>query len=147
MCAGLGTRIYYAAHAGFDTHGNQVQSHANLWKDVSTAISDFTDDLKEHGLEKDAAILVFSEFGRRIKDNGTGSDHGSGEVAFVVGGSVNGGFFGECPSLEESDQAEGDLHFSNDFRSTYATILDKWLGLDPDPIVHGQFEQFGFIAN
>ena len=147
MCAGLGTRIYYAQHGSFDTHGNLLQAHAKLWQDVSTAIGDFTDDLSEHGLEKDAVILVWSEFGRRIKDNGTGCDHGSGGVAFVLGGSVNGGFYGEYPSLEEKDQSEGDLHYSNDFRSTYTTILDKWLGLDPDPIVHGQFEQFDFIAN
>lgn len=147
MCAGLGTRIYYAQHGSFDTHGNLLQAHAKLWQDVSTAIGDFTSDLTEHGLGKDAVILVFSEFGRRIKDNGTGCDHGSGGVAFVIGGPVKGGFFGEYPSLEEKDQSEGDLHFSNDFRSTYATILDKWLGLDPDPIVHGQFEQFDFISN
>ena len=147
MCAGLGTRVYYATHTSFDTHGNELQAHAKLWQDVSTAISDFTNDLVEHGLEKDAVILVFSEFGRRIKDNGTGCDHGSGGVAFVIGDPVKGGFYGEYPSLQEKDQLEGDLHFNNDFRSTYATILDKWLGLDPDLIVNGQFEQFDFIAN
>ncbi len=147
MCAGLGTRVYYATHTSFDTHGNELQAHAKLWQDVSTAISDFTNDLAEHGLEKDAVILVFSEFGRRIKDNGTGCDHGSGGVAFAIGDPVKGGFYGEYPSLQEKDQLEGDLHFNNDFRSTYATILDKWLGLDPDLIVNGQFEQFDFIAN
>lgn len=147
MCAGLGTRIYYAQHGSFDTHGNLLQAHAKLWQDVSTAIGDFTDDLEEHGLDKDTLILVWSEFGRRIKDNGTGCDHGSGGVSFVLGGAVNGGFYGEYPSLEEKDQSEGDLHFTNDFRSTYATILDRWLRLDPDPIVNGQFEQFDFISN
>lgn len=147
MCAGLGTRIYYAQHGSFDTHGNLLQAHAKLWQDVSTAIGDFTDDLEEHGLHKDTLILVWSEFGRRIRDNGTGCDHGSGGVSFVLGGAVNGGFYGEYPSLEEKDQSEGDLHFTNDFRSTYATILDRWLGLDPDPIVNGQFEQFDFISN
>ena len=147
MCAGLGTRIYYAQHGSFDTHSAELLAHSKLWQDVSAAISDFTDDLTEHGLEKDAVILVFSEFGRRIKDNGTGCDHGSGGVAFVIGDSVNGGFYGEFPSLQEKDQLDGDLHFSNDFRSTYATILDKWLGLDPDPIVNGKFEQFDFIEN
>ena len=147
MCADLGTRVYYAIHPGFDTHGNELQAHAILWQDVSTAISDFTDDLTEHGLEKDTVILVFSEFGRRVKDNGTGCDHGSGGVAFVIGDPVKGGFYGEYPSLQEKDQLEGDLHFSNDFRSTYSTILGKWLGLDPDPIVNGKFEQFDFITN
>ncbi len=147
MCAGLGTRIYYAQHGSFDTHGNELMAHAKLWQDVSTAISDFTADLAEHGLEKDTVILVFSEFGRRIKDNGSGCDHGSGGVAFVMGSSVKGGFYGEYPSLQEKDQLEGDLHFNNDFRSTYSTIIEKWLGLDSVPIVHGQFEQFQFIPS
>ena len=147
MCAGLGTRIFYVQHGSFDTHSAELLAHSKLWQDVSSAISDFTDDLIEHGLEKDAVILVFSEFGRRIMDNGTGCDHGSGGVAFVIGDSVNGGFYGEFPSLQEKDQLDGDLHFSNDFRSTYSTILDSWLGLDPDPIVNGKFEQFDLIAN
>ncbi len=146
MCAGLGTRVYYAQHANFDTHSNELLSHAKLWQDVSAAIGDFHGDLKEHGVEKDAVILVFSEFGRRINDNGTGCDHGSGGVAFVIGEAVNGGFYGEFPSLRAEDQLDGDLHFTNDFRSTYSTILNKWLGLDPDPIVNGQFEQFDFIS-
>ena len=147
MSADLGTRIYYAQHGSFDTHGNELQAHAKLWQDVSTAIGDFTADLAEHDLENDALILVFSEFGRRIRDNGSGCDHGSGGVAFVIGGSVEGGLYGQYPSLREQDHSEGDLRFSNDFRSTYSTIVDRWLGLDPVPIVHGQFEQFDFIPN
>ena len=147
MSADLGTRIYFTIHGSFDTHSGELLSHPKLWGEVSTAISDFIDDLKEHGLEDDAVILVFSEFGRRIQDNGTGCDHGSGGSAFVIGGGVNGGFYGEYPSLRKEDHSDGDMHFTNDFRSTYATILDKWLGLDPDPIVNGKFEQFDFIAN
>ena len=147
MCAGLGTRVYYARHASFDTHSAELLAHSKLWQDVSTAIGDFTTDLTEHGLEKDAVILVFSEFGRRIKDNGAGCDHGSGGVAFVIGEPVNGGFYGEFPSLREEDQLDGDLHFNNDFRSTYSTIVEKWLGLDPVPITNGKFEQFDFISS
>jgi len=147
ICAGLGTRICYAQHGSFDTHGNELMAHAKLWQDVSTAISDFTADLAEHGLEKDTVILVFSEFGRRIRDNGTGCDHGSGGASFVIGDPVNGGFYGEYPSLQEKDQLEGDLQFNNDFRSTYSSILEGWLGLDPVPIVHGQFEQFNLIPS
>ena len=145
MSAGLGTRIYYTQHGSFDTHSNELPAHAKLWTDVSTAIADFTGDLEEHGLADDTLILVFSEFGRRIRDNGTGTDHGSGGVAFVIGGSVNGGLYGEYPSLRPEDHSEGDLHFTNDFRSTYATILNRWLELDPAPIVHGDYEQFGFV--
>ena len=145
MSAGLGTRIYYTQHGSFDTHSNELPAHAKLWTDVSTAIADFTGDLEEHGLADDTLILVFSEFGRRIRDNGTGTDHGSGGVAFVAGGSVNGGLYGEYPSLRPEDHSEGDLHFTNDFRSTYATILNRWLELDPVPIVHGVYEQFDFL--
>ncbi len=146
MSAGLGTRILYAQHGNFDTHSNELQSHAKLWQDFSAAITDFTDDLKEQRLWQDTLILVWSEFGRRVRDNGTGCDHGSGGVAFVLGGSIQGGQYGQYPSLREADLSEGDLAYTTDFRSTYATILDRWLGLDPDPIVHGQFEQFGFVA-
>ena len=145
MSAGLGTRIYYTTHGSFDTHSNELPAHAKLWTDVSTAIADFTSDLEEHGLADDTLILVFSEFGRRIRDNGTGTDHGSGGVAFVTGGSVHGGLYGEYPSLRPEDHSEGDLHFTNDFRSTYATILNRWLELDPVPIVHGVYEQFDFL--
>jgi uncharacterized protein (DUF1501 family) len=145
MFADLGTRIYYTQHGSFDTHGGQLPGHAKLWQDVSGAIGDFMDDLKEHGRDEDTLILVFSEFGRRIKDNGSGTDHGSGGVSFAIGGSVNGGLYGEYPSLREKDQVNGDLAFNNDFRSTYSTILEQWLGLAPAPIVNGTFEQFDFI--
>lgn len=147
MSGDIGTRIFYTTHGSFDTHSNELISHAKLWRDVSSAVSDFTDDLKEQGLYDDTLIFVFSEFGRRIRDNGTGCDHGSGGVAFALGGQVNGGLYGAFPSLEEKDHSEGDLRFTNDFRSSYATILDGWLGLDPDPIVNGHFEQFGFIGS
>ena len=140
--ADLGTRVYYTQHGSFDTHSGELPTHASLWDDVAGAVGSLMDDLKEHGREDDAAILVFSEFGRRIKDNGTGSDHGSGGVAFLIGGAVNGGMYGEYPSLAEADQIQGDLRPNNDFRSTYSAILEKWLGLDPDPIVNGKFERF-----
>ncbi len=145
MSADLGTRIYYAQHGSFDTHSNERNAHAKLWTDVSTAVADFYQDLEEHGLADETLILVWSEFGRRIRDNGAGTDHGSGGVAFTIGGAIHGGFYGEFPSLRPEDHSEGDLHFTTDFRSTYATILDKWLGLDPQPIVHGNFEQFAFV--
>ena len=146
MSAGLGTRVLYAQHGSFDTHSNELQSHAKLWQDASAAIADFTGDLKEQGLWEETLVLVWSEFGRRVRDNGTGCDHGSGGVAFVLGGSVEGGLYGQYPSLREADLSEGDMAYTTDFRTTYATVLGRWLGLDPDPIVHGQFEQFEFIT-
>ena len=91
-------------------------------------------------------MLMFSEFGRRVKDNGSGTDHGSGGVAFVIGGSVDGGLYGEQPSLGDGDQLEGDLYANSDFRSTYSTILERWLGLEAAPIVNGRFGQLDFVA-
>ena len=146
MFADVGTRVFYTQHGSFDTHANELSAHAKLWSDVSIAVADFMDDLKEHGRDKDTVILMFSEFGRRIRDNGAGTDHGSGGVAFVIGGDVNGGFYGDFPSLRDEDQLEGDMRFNNDFRVTYSTILDRWLGLDPVSITNGSFEQFDFVS-
>ncbi len=145
LFADLGTRIFYTQHGSFDTHSGEIVSHAKLWDEVAGGIGDFYDDLREHGRENDVAILVFSEFGRRIKDNGSGTDHGSGGTAFVIGGEVNGGLYGDYPSIESHMQLEGDLHFNNDFRMTYATLLDRWFKVDSEPIVNGQFEHFDFL--
>ena len=147
MFADVGTRVFYTQHAPFDTHSGELVDHARLWGAVSNAVDDFMDDLSEHGWAQDATILIFSEFGRRIKDNGSGTDHGSGGVAFVIGGAVDGGNYGEYPSLKEENQLEGDMRSNNDFRSTYSTILEQWLGLDANPIVNGQFEQFNLFKN
>ena len=145
MFADLGTRIYYTTHGGYDTHSGELDTHAKLWDSVSRGVSDFMADLTEHGRQDDAVVLIFSEFGRRIKDNGSGSDHGSGGVAFLIGNSVNGGLYGEYPSLEEKDQLEGDLRANNDFRSTYTALLEQCLELDAAPIVNGRFEPFDLI--
>ena len=146
MFADLGTRIFYTQHGPFDTHSGELAAHSKLWHEVSGAIGDFYDDLKEHDKENDTVIFVFSEFGRRIRDNGSGTDHGSGGVAFVIGGDVNGGLYGEYPSIKEEEHLEGDLHFNNDFRSTYSTILERTLDLEAAPIVNGQFEHFDFVS-
>ena len=146
MFADLGTRVYYTQHGSFDTHSGELATHATLWDDVAGAVGDFMDDVKEHDREDDMVLFLFSEFGRRIKDNGSGSDHGSGGVAFVIGNNVKGGMYGEYPSLEFEQQLEGDLHYNNDFRSTYTTILEQWLHLDAAPIVNGRFEAFDMIA-
>ncbi len=145
MLADLGTRVFYTQHGGFDTHAGELENHAKLWHEVSTAVSDFMADLEEHGRGGDAVVMIFSEFGRRIQDNGSGTDHGSGGVAFVLGDPVKGGLYGEYPSLELSEQVEGDMAFNNDFRGIYATLLDRWMGLDPFPILDGNYEQFDMI--
>jgi uncharacterized protein (DUF1501 family) len=90
-------------------------------------------------------MLVFTEFGRRVKDNGSGTDHGSGGAAFVIGDTVVGGMHGAYPSLREEELLDGDLHFQVDFRSVYSTLVERWLGLDAQPIVGGNYEKLHFV--
>ena len=143
--AGLGTRVFYTSHASFDTHAAELSAHALLWKDVSEAVSAFFADLREHDAADDVIMLMWSEFGRRVRDNGAGTDHGAGGVAFVLGDPVKGGMYGEYPSLKENDLTIGNLQFNNDFRSTYSSILERWMEVDAKPIVNGSFEQFAFV--
>ncbi|MED5449969.1 MAG: DUF1501 domain-containing protein [Chloroflexota bacterium] len=140
--ADLGTRVFYTNHGGYDTHANEMPTHPKLLNDLSGAISDFMDDLEEHNAADDVAILVFTEFGRRMRDNGSGTDHGSGGGAFLIGKNVKGGLYSEYPSLNPNDWEHGeDLKHTIDFRGIYGTVLDQWLGLDARPIVKGEFEQ------
>jgi uncharacterized protein (DUF1501 family) len=145
--AGLGTKILYttAPQNSFDTHATEMAKHPQLWHDVSHAVHAFYQDMKEHNASEDVVIFLFTEFGRRVHDNGSGTDHGSGGIAFVIGDTVQGGLYGEYPSLAPEKLLEGDLHYNNDFRGTYATLLEKWLGLDAKPIVGGSFEQMNFL--
>ena len=145
--AHLGTRVLYttAPYNSFDTHAGQMANHTRLWTQTSKAISAFYDDLKEHNATDNVVLFVFSEFGRRVHDNGSGTDHGAGGIAFVIGDAVKGGLYGEYPSLQAGKLLEGDLHFNNDFRGTYATLLERWLGLDARSIVGGSFEQLDFL--
>ena len=147
--AGLGTRFLYttAPYNSFDTHAGQLSGHAKLWTEASRAVASFYQDLQEHDAADNVVLLVFTEFGRRVHDNGSGTDHGSGGVAFVIGDPVKGGLYGEYPSLAADKLLEGDLHFNNDFRGLYSTLLEQWMGLDPQPVVGGNFEQLDFIKN
>ena len=140
--AGLGTRVFYTMHGGYDHHANEVPSHPKLLKELSGAIRDFFQDLRDHNASEEIVMLVFSEFGRRIRDNASGTDHGTGGGAFIIGDGVKGGLYAEYPSLEPSRWANGeDLEQTIDFRGIYATILEQWMGLDATPIVDGTFEQ------
>jgi uncharacterized protein (DUF1501 family) len=143
--ADLGTQVFYTQHGSFDTHFNQKPAHAKLWTDLSRAIGDFFDDLREHDAGNSLIMMLFTEFGRRVRDNGTGTDHGAGGVAFVIGEGVKGGMYSTYPSLKPEDLSQGDLAPNYDFRGFYSTIVDRWLGLDPVPIVGGNFEQLDFI--
>ena len=146
MFADLGTRIYFTQHGSFDTHSGELFKHEMLWNEVAPAVSDFYDDLVEHGHNEDTVMFLYSEFGRRIRDNGSGTDHGSGGMAMLIGDSVKGGMYGEYPSLAEDDHLEGDLHYNNDFRITYTSILEQWLKLDAAPIVNGRYEAHDLFA-
>ena len=143
--ADLGTQVFYTSHGPFDTHFDQSGSHAKLWIEISGALDSFFADLKEHNASENVIVILFSEFGRRVKDNGTGTDHGAAGAAFVIGDRVNGGMYGEYPSLKTEDLTQGDLAPNYDFRGFYASLVDKWLGLDPIPIVGGKFEQMSFV--
>ena len=146
--AHLGTRIFYTQHGGYDTHATQLAVHPRLLTELSGALRDFMQDLREHNAADEVVILVFTEFGRRIKDNGSGTDHGSGGGAFIIGERVKGGLYAEYPSLEPSQQLYGeDLRHTFEFRGVYATLLEQWLGLDAAPIVGGTYEQLRPFLN
>ena len=144
--ANLGTRIFYCDHGSFDSHSNQLGMHAGLWQEVSEAMRDFFDDLTAHDAADNVVMLIFSEFGRRTHDNGSGTDHGAAGAAFVVGAPVAGGQYGEYPSTRLGDLQQGDLVPNADFRGLYSTILEDWLSLDAKPIVGGTFEKPSFIG-
>ena len=143
--ADLGTRVFYTAHNGFDTHGTQLAVHAQLWRDISEAIEAFFTDLRAHDDADDVIMLLWSEFGRRVRDNGSGTDHGASGIAFALGDAVKGGMYGEYPSLRDGDLTLGNLAYTNDFRSTYRTILEGWFEVEAKPIVNGTFEPLAFV--
>ena len=140
--AGLGTRIFYVSHGGYDTHANEVPTHPGLLADLTGGIMDLLQDLRDHDASDEVAMLVFTEFGRRMKDNGTGTDHGSGGGAFIIGDRVDGGLYSEYPPLAPDQWLNGeDLRHTIDFRGIYGTMLKQWLDVEPDRIVGGSFEQ------
>ncbi len=143
--ADLGTRVFYTSHGTFDTHATQLPAHAKLWQEVSEGVAAFFADLRAHDAADDVLMLVWSEFGRRVKDNGAGTDHGAGSVAFILGEGVQGGMYGEYPSLKKDDLTLGNLKYNVDFRSTYASVLDRWMNIDSKPIVNGKFEEFAIV--
>ncbi len=146
--AGFGSRVLYTTspYNSFDTHANQASLHSGLWTDVSNNVDTFYQDLREHNASDEVMLLMFTEFGRRISDNGSGTDHGAGGIAFVVGEHVKGGIYGEYPSLEPSQQEEGgNLKYGMDFRSIYTTIVEDFYKMDPQPIVGGSFEKISFL--
>ncbi len=145
IAGNLGTRLFSVQMGGFDTHANEKDHHSALMKQFGEATDAFMQDLASMNRQDDVVMMVFSEFGRRVKENGSGgTDHGTAEPMFVVGNAVRGGLYGTYPSLGDLDH-NGDLKFSADFRSVYAGILKNHLGADPAPILNGGFDPVALI--
>lgn len=144
--AGLGTNVFYTSLGSFDTHANQANQHATLLRWLGDGLAAFHQDLSAKGLGDDLLVMTFSEFGRRVAENGSlGTDHGAAAPLFVIGDTVRGGVYGDHPSLSELEQ--GDLAHGIDFRAVYGTVLRHWLDVsDHSPILGGTFEDIGFLA-
>jgi uncharacterized protein (DUF1501 family) len=134
IAKGFGTRLFYLHLDGFDTHQGQATTHQNLLAELADAVGGFFRTLKGTGHDRRVRLMTFSEFGRRVDENGTrGTDHGAASCLFVAGPSVRGGVVGTHPSLADLDV--GDLKFHADFRRVYATQLDSWLGCDSKAVL------------
>jgi uncharacterized protein (DUF1501 family) len=136
---GFGTRAFYVTIDGFDTHSGQAETHARLLGEVADGISSFFDTLQKAGHASRVRLMTFSEFGRRVQENGSqGTDHGAASCLFVAGPKLKAGAVGPHPSLSDLDF--GDLKHHTDFRRVYATLLDAWLGCDSQVVLGGKFE-------
>jgi uncharacterized protein (DUF1501 family) len=144
IVTGVDAQAYNISLGGFDTHANQFETQSTLLKQFADSIAAFQKDLEEHGLDQDVLLIAFSEFGRKLAENADrGTDHGTAAPVLIMGSSINGGLYGDHPSLTDLDQ--GDLSYTVDFRSIYATILDRWFKADSRQILGRQFENLGFV--
>ncbi len=142
---GFGTRVFYAAIDGFDTHSGQAATHQNLLQQIDQAVSALFQRLQRTGDDKRTLVMTFSEFGRRAAENGSkGTDHGSGSCMLIAGPGVKAGPIGKHPSL--TDLTEGDLKYHTDFRRVYATLLDGWLNVDSKTVLGDKFEPIKLLA-
>jgi uncharacterized protein (DUF1501 family) len=140
ISANLGTRLFSVSLAGFDTHAQQFNQQANLLGQLGDALDAFERDLEAMGKQDDVLVMTFSEFGRRVAQNGSaGTDHGTAEPMFLIGNGVQPGLHGTYPSLQDLDD-NGDLKFSTDFRSVFAAVLQDHLGAEPAPILAGSYD-------
>ncbi|MGD0041201.1 MAG: DUF1501 domain-containing protein, partial [Isosphaeraceae bacterium] len=128
-------RVYCTAQDGFDTHAGQLYAHQQLLQTMGKALAGFLDSLKPSKLDERVVVLVFSEFGRRLKENANcGTDHGAAAPVLIAGRAVKGGLFGPHPNLADLDET-GDPRFAVDFRDRYASLIRRWLDVDPTPIL------------
>ncbi|MEX2142420.1 MAG: DUF1501 domain-containing protein [Pirellulales bacterium] len=143
--SGSAARVFYAIQSGYDTHAAQVYTHGQLLAEFSQAIKAFLDDLQATELSERVIVLAFSEFGRRVQENDSlGTDHGAAGPVFLAGKRVTGGLIGPMPDLAKLDA--GDLPMTTDFRQIYATLLDKWLGIDSQAILGGTYQPLPLLT-
>jgi uncharacterized protein (DUF1501 family) len=146
--ADIPTRLFYVTYQGnsFDTHVQQADLHSRLLMYTADAVRGFIDDLERIGRADQVAVMIFTEFGRRVEENGSlGTDHGTATPMFIVGKGVTGGFYGRHPSLTDLD--DGNMKMTTDFRSVYATMIKEWLGYDDTAaVLRGRFEPLGVFA-
>ena len=149
IAAGMPTRLYYVTYAGnsFDTHVQQTDLHSRLLMYTADAVRGFMEDLKRIGRAGEVAVMIFTEFGRRVEENGSlGTDHGTATPMFIIGKGVRGGFYGRHPSLTDLD--EGNMKMTTDFRRVYATMIKEWLGYDDTrAVLKGSFDPLGVFAS
>jgi uncharacterized protein (DUF1501 family) len=136
--ADLGARIFYVSLDGFDTHATQLPTHAALLAQLSGAMTAFYKDMAARGHQDRILAMTFSEFGRRVAQNGSGTDHGTAAPMLLVGGKVKAGLVGAHPSLTELEF--GNLKFHTDFRRVYASVLDQWLGVASKDVLGGSYQ-------
>jgi uncharacterized protein (DUF1501 family) len=135
---GVGTRVFYTSQKTYDTHYAQLPTHADLLGELSGALRAFLDDLAAARLAERVTVLCFSEFGRRVRENGSlGTDHGTAGPVFLAGSCIKAGLVGETPRL--LNLQDGDLKMKVDFRSVYAGVLEDWLGLPAKPALGRDF--------
>jgi uncharacterized protein (DUF1501 family) len=141
IAGGLPTRIFYVSQGGYDTHTNQPGTQDRLLKDLGGSVKSFVDDLKAQGNMERVLVMTFSEFGRRVSENAnSGTDHGAAAPMFLIGNKLKAGLLGKYPSLAPADLFQGDLKYTVDFRSVYATVLEGWLKTRSEPILGRRFE-------
>lgn len=143
---GLSTRIFYVSQGGYDTHTNQTGTHQRLLQDLGDSVKAFTDDMKAQGNMQRVLVMTFSEFGRRVSDNANaGTDHGAAAPMFIVGDRVKAGLLGQYPSLAPADLYQGDIKYTVDFRSVYASVLENWLKTRSEPILGKKFQPLPLV--
>lgn len=148
IAAGFGTRVFYVSLSGFDTHSGQLDAQGRLLAELGGAVGGFFLSLKKSGHAERVVLMTFSEFGRRVRENGSGgTDHGAASNMFVVGPAVKAGVIGKHPSLKPDQLDHGDLKYHTDFRRVYATLLDGWLGADSRRVLGQAFQPLDLLKS